>query len=299
MARTCALGAQGRGFKSHRSDMNLSQFTKNNCYLMLALDHRESFKKIISQNQSLNIKKEVLIERKKEIIKVLFPYFSSLLIDVDYGLPAYLSLKIKKPYLLAIEKSGYVEKDNDRLTKLEYSVSKIKKLGASGVKLLIYFNPFSKWCLDQLRLAGNVLKESRNHNLPLFLEIVTYHNEKSIIKHKVNLVIESVKKFLSFGIRPAVFKLEHPGDSVSVQLLGKILKGIDWILLSRGENFSIFKHQLTNAVLNGAKGFLAGRSLWQEIGNYEKKQDRIKFLETIVVKRFKEISEIVKENIKL
>jgi tagatose-1,6-bisphosphate aldolase len=71
-----------------------------------------------------------------------------------------------------------------------------------------------------------------------------------------------------------------------------MLKNIPWILLTRGENFHIFKHQLEIATDYGCQGFLAGRALWQELGKY-KDEEKIKFLTETVVERFKRISEIV------
>lgn len=275
--------------------MDLSSFTKDGKFLMLAIDHRESFRKILNPHHPEMIKKGEIIKIKAEIINSLKGRFSGLLIDPEYGLPAYKSLGLtEENYLLSIEKSGYQEFGDERVTQLEYQVDQLKKMGASGVKLLIYFNPYVKTAQAQLKTAAKVWRDCQVAKLPFFLEIVTYYTEATALP-RLNLVTESVKRFLGYGIRADVFKLDYPKDEASCQLITKILGRIPWVLLSRGENFEIFKKQLEMAVENGASGFLAGRALWQEIGNYQNENERKIFLNAVVKKRFQEIASIVEK----
>jgi tagatose-1,6-bisphosphate aldolase len=83
-----------------------------------------------------------LVAAKVDILKTLVNMASGVLVDVKTGLPAYqlVDKAQNKPLVLAIEKSGYVEKEGERLTELAYTVSQLKKLGAQAIKLLIYFN---------------------------------------------------------------------------------------------------------------------------------------------------------------
>lgn len=270
---------------------NLLQFTKKGKFLMLALDHRESLKKIINPKNPSIVTDEEIIKTKQEIITYLKNQISGLLIDADWGLPAYKKAKAKNPFLLAIEKSGYQEIGDDRLTVLQYLVRQLKKLGASGVKLLIYFNPFSSTAAAQINTVRQVFLDCQAEEIPFFLEIVTYHTDRSI-KKNTNLVVESIKRFLAESIRPDVFKLEYPGNEKACGEVTYLLKNRPWILLTRGENFEIFKHQLAVAVKNGCQGFLAGRALWKELGKLFGQKRRV-FLELVIKERFKEIAEIV------
>ncbi|MGB9707192.1 MAG: 2-deoxy-5-keto-D-gluconate 6-phosphate aldolase domain-containing protein [Microgenomates group bacterium] len=276
--------------------MDAFQFAKQGKFLMLALDHRESFKKVLNQKAPQKVTNEEIITTKKEILEILADEFSGFLIDPEFGLKAYEQMKEKPktPFLLSIEKSGYQEKNEERITYLQYNVSQLKQMGAAGVKLLVYFNPYVSTSIYQLKTAGEVFKQCQRENLPFFLEIVTYYTESTLNK-KGNLVIESLLKFLGFGIRANVFKLEYPKNSASCKQISQILGKTPWILLSRGENFNIFKLQLEDAVLNGASGFLAGRSLWQEIGQFQNEKQRKEFLKSTVKKRFQEIKNIVEK----
>src|SRR5476649_1636219 len=132
--------------------MDLKQFTNNGKYLMLALDHRGSFKKMmLPQNPDLVGDGEV-IWLKSQIINNLKSQMSGLLIDEDYGLKAYPDHI--KPFLLPIEKTGYTEDLGERITEIEYSVDQLISFGAKGAKLLIYFNP-------AVKSAGKQLETSR------------------------------------------------------------------------------------------------------------------------------------------
>jgi tagatose-1,6-bisphosphate aldolase len=272
--------------------MSVDCFLEKNFFLMLALDHRQSFIKILSKERKI-VSKEKVINTKKRILEVLYSYFSGVLLDVEYGLKAYQLIEKtpKKPYLLAIEKSGFFEEDGERFNKLQYSVLELKKMGASGVKLLLYFNPFLKSARYQLELAKKVLKDCRSLDLPLFLEIVTYQHEKTL-EIKENFVVKAVERFLAESIYPSVFKLEYPGSREACQRLSAMLKEIPWILLTRGDSFAAFKHKLYFAVKNGAAGFLAGRALWQDVID-KNEEEKEKMLVEVLSKRFLEIKEIV------
>ena len=272
--------------------MKVDQFTKNGRFLMLALDHRQSFRQILNPLNPSATSDKQMIAVKKAIIESLSEKISGLLIDPEFGLPAYKSLNCQKPYLLSVEKSGYQRKDEERITELEYEIADLKKMGASGIKLLLYFNPWVKSAIEQLKTAAFVYHQCRQENLPLFLEIVTYYTEETAL-NKNNLVVESLNKVLSFGVTADVFKLEYPLDRQGCLTVSKILGKIPWIMLSRGENFQIFKIQLEEAMANGASGFLAGRSLWQEIGRFSDDEKRKEYLQNCVQKRFDEIASIV------
>ena len=263
--------------------MNLDQFTLNGKFLMLALDHRGSFKKLINPKNPELVTDGEMISLKSEIIKSLEDQFSGLLIDQNWGLKAYPQRK--KPFLLPVERSGYLDKNGERVTELEYSAQHIKELGVSGAKLLIYFNPNAQNATLQLQTAKTALEDCQNNNLPLFLEIVTYGEEE-------NLVINSLKKFQEAGIVPDVWKLEYPGNLENCQKITVMSGETPWILLTGGQSFEEFKSELEIAVKEGAKGFLAGRALWQEVCRLNG-LEKEKFLKETLPERFKILTEIM------
>lgn len=269
--------------------VDLKKFEYNGKFLMLALDHRGSFKKYVNPANPEAATDAEVIFTKKLIIEAVQDQFSGVLIDADWGLPGYVNKT--KPYLLPLEKSGYTDKKGDRITDLGYSAKKIKSLGASGAKLLLYFNPESKTRVKQIKTTKKALADSHKNNLPFFLEIVTYGNEE-LGKSRAEWVLRSLEMLLKNKIVPDVWKLEYPGDAGSCKKITELVGSTPWILLTRGDSFEHFEKQLTDAVAGGAVGFLAGRALWQEIANYKTEQEKKEFLNTVVADRFKKISEI-------
>jgi len=263
---------------------------------MLALDHRKSLKKLINPSQPETITDEEIVFWKEKIIKALYRLSSGILLDPEYGLAAYRSVAAKEqqkrlsPFLLSLEKSGYQEKGNERLTELEYSAEELKEKGASGVKLLIYFNSQASTATAQIELAKKALAEARQQRLPLFLEIVHYGPGAD--------VPTTIKAFQNQGVTPEVFKLEFPGDAKKCYQVTQLLRGTPWILLTRGVSFQKFENQLKTAAANGASGFLAGRALWQEVFSLPP-EDQADFLKQTLPQRFERLSQVFEKPVTL
>ncbi len=268
---------------------NLSKFQSHGKFLMLALDHRGSFKKYVNSANPEAASDSELIGTKAMIIESVQDQFSGVLIDLDWGLPGYKNKT--KPYLLPLEKSGYTEAEGEKVTELGYSAKELKEKGASGAKLLLYFNPEAKSVAQQIATAKSALADSHANEMPFFLEIVTYGNEE-LGKSRAEWVLRSLEILLNENVIPDVWKLEYPGDAQSCQKITELVGVTPWILLTRGDSFEHFAKQLADAVAGGAVGFLAGRALWQEIGDYKTEEEKKEFLNTVVADRFRKISEI-------
>lgn len=255
--------------------MNLNQFTIDGKFLMLALDHRGSIKKLINPHNPDTVSDEEVIQLKSDIINSLKDQFSALLIDEVYGLDAYPHHE--KPFLLPLEKSSHTG-----LTELEYTVSDLINFGAAGAKLLIDFDPNSENVSHQLEIAKKVMEDCISYDFPLFLEIVTHSPDK---------VLQSLKMFKEFVVVPSVWKLEYPGNLENCQEISNLVGETPWILLTGGDDFENFKSNLEEAVKGGASGFLAGRALWQEVCVLfgDEKQN---FLNEILPGRFRKVSDV-------
>ncbi len=269
--------------------MDLAQFTRGGKYLMLALDQRGSFKKAINPKSPDLVTDQEIIDLKRQIIKAIDDQFSAILIDKAWG---YRAFDKSKPFLLPIEKSGYSDNQGERLVQLEYTPSQLKDFGASGAKLLLYFNPDQKSAQDQIEVARKIMIECRELDFPLFLEIVTYNPDGSMIKDKPKIVLDSVKLFIKNEVVPNVWKLEYPGSKEACVELTKLVEDIPWIILTAGAPFEVFKQRLEDAASSGVSGCLAGRALWQEACSL-KGDEREQFLSSTYPQRFKIVSEIL------
>lgn len=275
------------------SDMDLGKFTKDGKFLMLALDHRGSMKKLMDPQNPDGVTDEAVISVKNEIIEALKDQFSSLLIDEAWGLEACHEVCQVKPFLLPLEKSGFMDKGGERVNELEYSIEQIKQMGASGAKLLVYFNPHLESAKNQIKTARKVMEDCKGQDFPFFLEIVTYDlEEDKLVGGKAGLVIESLRSFIEAGVIPDVWKLEYPGDLESCLEITKMVGVTPWILLTGGDDFDVFKAHLIDACKAGVKGFLAGRALWKELPALSE-EEKQQFLSKDLPERFRQISQIV------
>ena len=275
--------------------MNIDAFTNNGRILMLALDHRGSIEKMLPAAIAPEKKKETIINIKKLLITSLASQYSGVLMDSDYGLPAYEQAKsnsdvLSKPYLLCIEKTGYTDTDHERLTMLEYSVPELKAKGAKGVKILLFFHPDARTSPHQIELTKRVYEDCKANELPFFLEILNYSMDDKPYDASA-LVPRSVKIFLDQGIAADVFKLEFPGTPEACREVTNLLGQTPWILLTKGESYDGFIAGLKTAIANGARGFLAGRSIWQDFATLPEGEWE-HFMQTTVKDRFHEICTI-------
>ncbi len=241
--------------------MDTKIFTEHGKFLMLALDHRESFKKLINPENPSTVSNEEATRLKRDIIRAVEGETSGILIDPELGLGAYESRS--KPFLLPVERSGYTGESGERITTLEHSAQEVKSMGASGIKLLLYMNIVVPSFEHQLATAAKVCADAKEEDLPSFVEIVTYDPAGKSYE-RGTMIFKILETFLERGIFPDVFKLEYPGEGTIIGDITNLLGERPWILLTRGESFDIFQKQLTEVARGGAQGFLAGRALWQE-----------------------------------
>lgn len=270
--------------------MSLDLFKNRGKFLMLALDHRESFKRLMNPQAPELVTDDHVVKLKHAIITSVMDQISGLLIDETYGLESYPDHK--KPFLLPVEKSGFKETNGERINELEYRVTQLRVFGATGAKMLLYFNPDAATAKDQINLVKEVITQCKQSNFPFFLEPVTYRIGDGDHTQDKDLVLRSLQILLGAGIKPGVFKVEYPGSFEACQEISKMLGSTPWILLTNPDSFEEFEAHLKDAAQAGAKGFLAGRALWQEVTTLSG-EEKSKFLRETMPQRFKKISAIV------
>jgi len=276
-----------------------------------AMDHRDSLRQVLEQSSGGTFTSQDVTDFKLDLCRAVAPFASAILLDPIYGaeqairagaLPGHTGL------LVSMEKSGYTLEGTLRITKLlpNWGVRDIKKMGASAVKLLIYFRPdLDNVASRQIGLVARVAEECLTEDIPLLLESVTYPtvDEKEdpgeFSRKRPELVIESARRLTALPVD--VLKIEFPADvcyEKDEPMLKKYCQELDkasrvpWVLLSAGVGFDLFRKQVEIASLAGASGFLAGRALWQEATQMRSREERIAFFRTTTVQRLREIAEI-------
>ena len=287
---------------------------KNGILTVCAIDHRESLKRALNEKNPEAVSYQDMVDFKSDLCQIVAGFTSAILLDPIYGagqaivsgaLPGNVGL------LVSLEKTGYTGESTARITELltDWSVGKIKSLGASAVKLLLYFRvDLDGIASKQLELVRKVAKQCIEQDIPLLVESVAYPTaeEKNtpglFAKKKPKLVIEAARELTSLPID--VLKSEFPADidyetddaklKMYCQRLSETSQ-LPWVLLSAGTDFERFKKEVEIACKNGASGFMAGRALWQEATHISSREDRRRFFGNQTIARLGELSRMANE----
>ncbi|MEA2572768.1 MAG: tagatose 1,6-diphosphate aldolase [Chloroflexia bacterium] len=263
-----------------------------------AMDQRGSLQKAITKARGEGgaARPEDLAEFKKAVTKVLTKHATAILMDPEYGLDA---LKERAPgtgVLLAYEKTGYDASVKGRLPDLlpEWSVRRLREVGADVIKILLYYNPFDDASINTVKHAfiERVGAECAALDRAFFLEPLVYDDnvgdEKGIefARVKPRYVTATMAEFSKDRYGVDVLKVEVPvnmkyvegtrafgGESVytqqeALQLFRDAAAAATkpFIYLSAGVSDEIFRETLELAAEAGTpfSGVLCGRATWQD-----------------------------------
>lgn len=260
----------------------------------LAIDQRGSLKKMIADNSTKEIGDEGIIHFKELVSEELTPFATSILLDPEYGLPAAKVRDKKAGLLLAYEKTGYDSTEPGRLPDLlpEWSVKRLKEVGADAVKFLLYYDVDEDQKINEYKhvFMERIGSECVAEDIPFFLEIIAYDaendnvNSEEYAKVKPHKVIEAMKEFSKEQYKVDVLKVEVPvnmnyveGYTESNVIYSKEdaanyfkeqseATELPFIFLSAGVSAKLFQETLVFAKEAGStfNGVLCGRATWKD-----------------------------------
>ncbi|MBA7681623.1 Tagatose 1,6-diphosphate aldolase [subsurface metagenome] len=280
-------------------------------FTMCAMDHRGSLRRMLDEEHPGEVDYEEMVEHKLELCSSLAKSASAVLLDPIYGAAQCIShgvLPNDTGLLVSIEASGYSGEKEHRITKLldEWNVGKVKRMGASAVKILVYYRPDLKQLAgQQLNTINMVATECINYDIPFLVEPKSYtigneiSNPPQFAALKEKLVIKTAQNITALPID--VLKAEFPADlryrkdkSELTNLCHQLdmSSQVPWVVLSAGVDFEIFCQEVEIACQAGASGFLGGRAIWQEAMYIDNARERVQYLSTVGADRLKRLSEI-------
>jgi len=250
-------------------------------FAILATDHRGNLRDALQQHTSEPVTDAVLTDFKSTLIKNLSTTGSAVLLDPEYSIAQLIASNIvsgQRGLLVGIEKTGYSGDPNARENSLlpNWGVAKAKRLGATGIKLLVHYHPDSPTAPQIEALVTQAVNDCSQNEIPLFLEPITYSpypdQKKLSSTQRRSAVVESAKRFSALGID--VLKAEFPLDiemdtdekvwESACAELSAASGNVPWILLSGAVTYETYLRQVTAACRNGASGVAVGRAIWQE-----------------------------------
>lgn len=284
-------------------------------FTIAALDHRGSFEAMLAKTLNTSqLSWEAVVQEKERLTRALAPHASAVLLDPLYGLGPIIVRGLIPQHvglLAALEESGYTEDASGWNTSLmeNWTVADIKRLGASAIKLLLYYHPEAGNAARQEAILSQVAEACRQYDIPLFVEPICFPIEPGQKKtspefaaRRPEIVIESAKRLVPLGVDvlKAEFPTEasyepHQDEAIMRDYCCQLSEAIDipWVLLSAGVDFATFQKQVEIACEAGASGFLAGRAIWKEYLSLSTPADRYHFLNTVAASRIRILSDIV------
>ncbi|MBI3549030.1 MAG: tagatose 1,6-diphosphate aldolase [Elusimicrobia bacterium] len=283
----------------------------NNRFKVLALDQSNSFKKALRAMHEKAGKPaeptyEEIRDTKLEMVKILGEYASATLLDVNFGArQAINSFALPKHVGLIVRSEA--SKDAGIPSEYEpgWSVEKIKRMGASAVKLLVYLDTEDKKNVkDQIAFVEKLSKACREQDILLMTEELSFPRkgeEKSSPSYKARKVKNILEATRLIGPHTDILKLEFPGnmkddsEQQMVDNLGKLNEAAirPWVLLSAGEKFDLFVKQVELSMKAGCTGYMAGRAIFNEYFEQPTAQARTQFLKTTGSDRMKKLNTII------
>ncbi|HEY5670055.1 MAG TPA: tagatose 1,6-diphosphate aldolase [Anaerolineales bacterium] len=283
-------------------------------FAMCAMDHRGSMQRMISKAESKKVAYETLAEYKRDLAEYLAPESTGILLDPIYGAAqsiAFGALPGGVGLLVSLEETGYESDAQGRVTTLlpDWSVEKIKRMGASAVKMLLYYRPdLTENAARQREVTRQVSAECLSWDIPFLIEPIAYAvseaelDPSTFAARKTSLVVDSARDLTQLGVD--VLKAEFPADMRFERDEDKLWAACElldassvspWILLSAGVSFDEFARQVKIACQAGASGFLGGRAIWEEAMHITDRGERRQWLVTVGRDRMRRLGDIAGE----
>jgi len=248
--------------------------SKRGTITALALDHRQNLRKA---NPAFMDDAE-LSRFKLDITSALGSKATAVLLDPEVSAAQAIAQRVlpnNSGLIVAVESTGYTGDATARHARIipGWSVEKAKRMGASAVKLLVYYHPDASTAKEIEDFTSSIVEDCRKHDLVLMLEPLSYslhENKKLSSDEKCYVVVETAKRLtpLQVDLLKAEFPLDanELDESKWMDACREISSAsrAPWILLSAAVDYDTFVRQVTVACNAGASGIAVGRAVWKE-----------------------------------
>ncbi len=270
-------------------------------FTALALDHRQNLRKA---NPAF-VNDEELSRFKIDITSALAGRATAVLLDPEVSAAQAVAQRVipkETGLVVALESTGYTGEATARRAQIipGWTVEKAKRMGASAVKLLVYYHPDSPAAQGIEDFITKVSDDCRKHDLVLMLEPLSYslaENKKLSSEEKRAVVVETARRLtpLNVDILKAEFPLDinETDEDRWMNACQEISSAsvVPWILLSAAVDFDIFLRQVTVACSAGASGIAVGRAVWKEAVELTG-DERLRFLRTTARRRISRLTSL-------
>ncbi len=278
-------------------------------FTCLALDHRQNLRRALNPADPGSVSGNDLTRFKQDVTAALAESSTAVLLDPQFSAAQAIAAGILPghiPLVVAVESTGYGGEPTARQSQIlpGWSVEKAKRMGASMIKLLVYYHPDAPTAGEIETFVRQVAEECTHHDLGLMLEPLSYSlfaDKKLPSGEKRCVVIETARRLTVPGVD--VLKAEFPLDISADQLEADWTRACDgissasrapWILLSAAVDYDTYLRQVKVACQAGASGCAVGRAVWQEAVGLTG-QERMTFLNEVARPRLETLATLCSE----
>ena len=282
--------------------------TPDGRFVMLALDHRNNLRRSLNPADPDSITYAEMVDFKRQVLAALASSTTAVLLDPEFGAAQAIAAGVlpgQVGLLVAVEATGYTDEPTARRSQIlpGWSVEKIARMGASAVKLLVYYHPEAANANEQEALVREVADACRAYDIPLFLEPLSFSVDPGARKlpsaDRRAVVVETARRLTPLGVDvlKAEFPLEikeEPDEETWANACRELSAAsvVPWVLLSAGVSFEEFEQQTRVACQNGASGVLAGRAVWKEAASLGPVEQQL-FLHTTAAERLQRLTRVI------
>jgi tagatose 1,6-diphosphate aldolase len=253
--------------------------SRQQTFTCLALDHRQNLRRALNPADPGTVSDSDLTRFKLDVTSALADAATAVLLDPEYSAAQAVSAGILPgsiPFVVAVESTGYIGEPTARQSQIlpGWSVEKARRMGASMVKLLVYYHPDSPTAGEIETFVRQVIEECNRHDLGLMLEPLSYplvEGKKLVSAEKRHVTVETARRLAIPGVDvlKAEFPLDitaNPSEADWIAACTEISSAcrVPWILLSAAADYDTYLRQVQVACQAGASGCAVGRAVWQE-----------------------------------
>ena len=251
--------------------------TARGTFTCLALDHRQNLRRALNPQDPTSVPDSALTDFKLEVTAALAREATAVLLDPEYSAAQAVAAGVipaNAGLVVAVESTGYGGEPTARQSQIlpGWSVEKAKRMGASMIKLLVYYHPDSPTASEIETFTQQVAKDCQRYDLGIMLEPLSYSLDGSKLtsEQKRYVVVETARKLTPLGVD--ILKAEFPLDTGNLDEIAwaaacaevSAASQVPWILLSAAVDFDTYLRQVTAACNAGASGIAVGRAVWKE-----------------------------------
>jgi tagatose 1,6-diphosphate aldolase len=246
-------------------------------FSLLALDHRNNLRKALRPDAPAEVRDEELTAFKTQAAAALAPAATAVLLDPELGAAQAIAngaVPGDRGLIVALERTGYGGPPHARESRLlpNWGPDKVRRMGASAAKLLVYYHPASSTAKAIEDLVGQVAEACAREDLLLMLEPLVYDPDPLsggfTAGARRDAVLEAARRLAATGVDllksefPAAANEEGEWEAACREL--SAASAAPWIILSAAVDFETFLRQTEAACAAGASGVAVGRAVWNE-----------------------------------